>query len=235
MQPTDATWNVIIPIKRLDVAKSRLILGAAGQRRRLALAFAQDVMLVVVRVSSVRNLIVVTADDEVAEVAAAAGAHVVSEGKLENQRDPDTADGDAAGEYAASGFSALRARALNVAIRLGGAYATKLNPANRIAVLAADLPTLRVAELEAGLRGAADHPRAFTSDAAGLGTNLLTAAVGTHLNPMFGANSAMRHRESGAVDLSAHSGLGLRLDVDTAVQLNDAILRGVGPLTALAT
>ncbi len=225
MQPTDAMWSVIIPIKRLDVAKSRLILGAAGQRRRLALAFAQDVMLVVVRVSSVRNLIVVTADDEVAEVAAAAGAHVVSEGKLENQRDPD-----AAGEDAVDGFPAL-----NVAIRLGGAYATKLSPANRIAVLAADLPTLRVAELEAGLRGAADHPRAFTSDAAGLGTNLLTAAVGTHLNPMFGANSAMRHRESGAVDLSANSGLGLRLDVDTAVQLNDAILRGVGPLTALAT
>ncbi len=231
MQPTDAMWSVIIPIKRLDVAKSRLILGAAGQRRRLALAFAQDVMLVVVRVSSVRNLIVVTADDEVAEVAAAAGAHVVSEANPEDQRDPD-----AAGEDAASGFPVLRARtALNVAIRLGGAYATKLNPANRIAVLAADLPTLRVAELEAGLRGAADHPRAFTSDAAGLGTNLLTAAVGTHLNPMFGANSAMRHRESGAVDLSAASGLGLRLDVDTAVQLNDAILRGVGPFTALAT
>ncbi len=225
MQPTAAMWSVIIPIKRLDVAKSRLILGTEGQRRRLALAFARDVMLVVVRVSSVRNLIVVTADDEVAEVATAAGAHVVSEANPEDQRYPN-----AAGEDAVDGFPAL-----NVAIRLGGAYATKLNPANRIAVLAADLPTLRVAELEAGLRGAADHPRAFTSDAAGLGTNLLTAAVGTHLNPMFGANSAMRHRESGAVDLSAASGLGLRLDVDTAVQLNDAISRGVGPLTALAT
>lgn len=59
------SWTVVIPVKRLDTAKSRL--GAADDPRRpeLALAFARDVIDACRATSSVGAVIVVTDDEDV--------------------------------------------------------------------------------------------------------------------------------------------------------------------------
>ena len=213
-----ASWNVIVPIKRLDAAKSRLMLGAAGHRERLALAFARDVLSVALRAENVGALFVVTDDEGISEIATRLGAQVVQE-----VTDPSKLAPDPLG-----GFPGL-----NAAIELGSDFASANGVDGGVAALAADLPALRISELEACLEAATHHPRAFTPDSTGLGTSMLTASADVDLAPRFGQNSASRHRESGAFDLSEFSGAGLRLDVDTVDELGVALARGVGPFTAL--
>ena len=71
------------------------------------------------------------------------------------------------------------------------------------------------------------------ADAAGIGSTLLTARPGVELGPRFGERSRAAHRSSGAVELAASPGAlaGLRRDVDTEVDLWDAVRLGVGPAT----
>jgi 2-phospho-L-lactate guanylyltransferase len=99
-----------------------------------------------------------------------------------------------------------------------------------VAALSSDLPALRPEELAAALGAAGAAPRCFVADAEGTGTTLLTA-VGTPLDPRFGAGSAAAHRASGAVLLDG-AWPGLATDVDTAAALRTALALGVGPATA---
>ena len=85
--------------------------------------------------------------------------------------------------------------------------------------------------MASALSRAATHPRAFVADASGLGTTLLTALPGLALSPQFGLDSARRHAET-AVALPAPAGL--RLDVDTAADLESARELGLGPATRAA-
>jgi 2-phospho-L-lactate guanylyltransferase len=55
-------------------------------------------------------------------------------------------------------------------------------------------------------------------------------AFGVPLDPMFGAGSAQRHRQGGAVELTG-DWPGLRCDIDTPHDLADARLLGVGAAT----
>jgi len=73
--------------------------------------------------------------------------------------------------------------------------------------------------------------RCFVADTEGSGTTLLIAPPGADLAPAFGENSAHRHAESGAIALAGPL-LTLRLDVDTALDLDHARSRGVGDNTA---
>jgi 2-phospho-L-lactate guanylyltransferase len=102
--------------------------------------------------------------------------------------------------------------------------------AEAVAALSSDLPALRPEELAAALDEAMAAPRCFVADAEGTGTTLLTA-VGTPLDPRFGAGSAAAHRASGAVLLDG-AWPGLATDVDTAAALRTALALGVGPATA---
>lgn len=103
-------------------------------------------------------------------------------------------------------------------------------PADGIAALVGDLPALRPADLLAVLGAAAEHPRGFVRDLAGTGTTLLTAAAGVALDPRFGVDSADRHAESGAVELTAAASL--RADVDCAEDLRYCLQLGAGLLTS---
>ncbi len=71
------SWTVVIPVKRLDAAKTRLGSPDDPRRPELALAFALDVIDACRRASSVGTIIVVTADDEV--VAGAPGVTICPE------------------------------------------------------------------------------------------------------------------------------------------------------------
>lgn len=174
----DVGWGVVVPVKRLALAKSRL--GAYGDagRQRLALAFAQDVVRAVVGCAAVRRVLVVTDDVRAAAALSALGAQV-------------HADRPDAG--------------LNPALEHGVQQLRNRDPRLGLATVSSDLPALRSADLDAAL--AAAEGRAFVADSAGSGTTLLAAAPGVALRPAYGPGSAVLHRASGAVQLAGAAGL----------------------------
>ena len=201
------SWSVIVPLKPLELAKSRLA-AAGGARQALALAFALDTVAAALACGPVADVTVVTDDRAAGAELAALGAFVV----------PDT---PAAG--------------LNAALRHGARAVRRRRPAAAVAALNGDLPALRPAELSAVLQEAAEAPqRAFLADAAGLGTTLLTAAAHVPLSPGFGGPSRARHLASGAREITLGAVPGVRQDVDTAEDLRTAVALGVGPRTLAA-
>ncbi|MFH8294460.1 2-phospho-L-lactate guanylyltransferase [Streptomyces sp. NPDC018059] len=201
-------WTLVIPLKPLERAKSRLAETAGdGLRPGLALAFAQDTVAAAVACPAVRDVAVVTDDALARRELAALGARVVP-------------DEPGAG--------------LNAALRHGAAAVRGGRPEACVAALNADLPALRPLELARVLDGAALFPRAFLADAAGIGTTLLTAAAGTELSPAFGTDSRARHAVSGAVELALDGVDSVRQDVDTGQDLRAALALGVGARTAKA-
>lgn len=95
--------------------------------------------------------------------------------------------------------------------------------------LLADLPSIRSFEIELLLRLATWYPRSFLSDLAGTGSTALMSARCSELDPRFGPRSRAAHRTSGAVELQHPELVRARRDVDTSVDLADAIRLGVGP------
>ena len=203
------SWSVLIPVKVLSEAKSRLA-GLAGPRRgELALAVACDTVTAVLKTDQAARAIVITDDPVAASALRELGALVVPD---------EPRDG------------------LNAALRHGAAVAARSWPASGTAALSADLPALRPAELARALNAAAVWPNAFVADAAGDGTTLYTAAPGVAFRPAFGLASRARHAAGGAIELGLTDVPGLRRDVDTPADLRGAAELGLGPRTApLAT
>ncbi|WP_200302594.1 2-phospho-L-lactate guanylyltransferase [Streptomyces adelaidensis] len=205
-------WTLVVPLKPLARAKSRLSDTAADEvRPALALAFAQDTVAAALTAAAVRDVLVVTDDPLAARELASLGARTLPE-------DPETAAEDG----------------LNAALRHGTAVVRAVRPQSPVAALNADLPALRPAELTRVLNAAAEFPRAFLADATGIGTTLLAAAPGRALSPAFGPDSRLRHRRSGAVELALGAVDSVRQDVDTGDDLRAALALGVGPRTAAA-
>lgn len=206
---TFVQWTVLLPLKALPGAKSRLMTdldpGDPASEAHVALvrAIRQDTLNAAHLTPSVGRVLVI------ADRAEADGhdpnAHVII------QSEPG----------------------LNSALREGAAHAAARWPEDGIAALVGDLPALRPEELREALAAAGEHPRAFVPDATGSGTTLLTAIPHTELLPEFGAGSAARHART-ATPLAG--GPSLRQDVDTAADLTAAAEIGLGPatLTALA-
>ncbi|MGD8195648.1 2-phospho-L-lactate guanylyltransferase [Herbiconiux sp. P18] len=119
---------------------------------------------------------------------------------------------------------------LNAAVTAGLAEAGE---APGLAALLGDLPGLRPADVDVALSAARAHPLAFVADANGTGTTLITATT-SPLVPRFGAGSAERHRAAGHVLLALGDDSSLRHDVDTEVELQAALERGVGEHTGAA-
>ena len=120
---------------------------------------------------------------------------------------------------------------LNEALARAAAILGSSRPGLGIAALCADLPALSSADLTEAL--SSSDQRSFVADAAGTGTTLLVAGAGVDLMPAFGEGSAQRHTDSGAVALTSPLST-LRLDVDTAEDLERARSVGVGPNTLAA-
>jgi 2-phospho-L-lactate guanylyltransferase len=192
----------------LALAKSRLADTAAdGLRPGLALAFAEDTVSAALACPAVRDVVVVTDDTLAGPVLGALGARVV-------------ADEPRSG--------------LNAALAHAAAAVRATRPDSALAALNADLPALRPGELARVLDAAAEFPRAFLPDAAGIGTTLLAVASGRELLPAFGTDSRARHRASGAAELTLDAVDSVRQDVDTGEDLRAALALGVGPRTAAA-
>ncbi|MBV9023618.1 MAG: 2-phospho-L-lactate guanylyltransferase [Streptomycetaceae bacterium] len=202
-------WDLVIPLKPLTLAKSRLA-GAGGDSARpgLALAFAVDTVAAALACTAVRTVSVVTNDALAGVELSALGARIVP-------------DAPGAG--------------LNAALVHGTQIVRSSSPEASVAALSADLPALRSAELELVLATASAADRAFLADAAGIGTTLLAAAPGIGLAPAFGEASRARHRGSGAQEILLEGVDSVRRDVDTAADLRVAMALGVGPRTTAAT
>ncbi|UFN42965.1 NTP transferase domain-containing protein [Nocardioides okcheonensis] len=110
--------TAVVPVKRLDLAKSRLAL-ADEHRRDLALAFALDTVAALAASTRVAAVVVVTGDAVVAQQVEALGARVV----------PD------------------RGRDLVASVRTG-TRARQADPHAWVVVVPGDLPCLRAADVD---------------------------------------------------------------------------------------
>lgn len=204
LSPSTMRWHVIIPVKLIAVAKSRLSPLGTDLRQRLAVAFALDVVAAARACPAVARVVVVS-NDPVAPRFAALGADVV----------PDVPD---AGLNPALVHAARRVRA--------GV------PDAAIAALSSDLASLDPDTLTRAFGvGPKDHGW-FVADAHGVGTTLLAAPGGIAWKPHFGHHSRAWHRADGLTEVDAPGLERLRRDVDTEVDLWDARRLGVGPSTA---
>lgn len=204
MPDTDGRWCLVVPVKRLALAKTRLGPAYARHRRDLALAFALDTTRAALATAAVRAVVVVTDEPEVADLLAAAGADVVAD-------EPDAG--------------------LNPALVHGAAAATAAHPGTAVGALSADLPSLRPHELDLTLQRAMTHDRSFVRDAVGSGTTLVLATTLPAFRPAFGPGSAGRHAAAGFAEITGDDVPSLRRDVDTAEDLTAAGLLGLGPQT----
>lgn len=172
--PPALPWQVVVPVKGTDDAKSRLGVRPSEHRLSLARAFALDTLEAVANALQQRpgsRLVVVSADTT---QGAWPRADVVV-------ADPG--------------------RGLNPAVEAGLAACD--DDAFR-AVLLGDLPALTAAELDRALDAAAGVGRGLVPDADRRGSVLVTAAPGIRLVPSFGADSARAHAARGFADLQVH-------------------------------
>ena len=197
------SWGVVVPVKRLALAKTRLASYRDDLRQALALAFAADVVDAALGCALVARVLVITDDPRAADMLAAIGARIA----------PDSPDAG-----------------LNPALAHGADLLRAIDDTLGIATLSADLPALRSADLGGTLLQVMAGARVFVADAAGKGTTLLAAGPGAALQPAYGPLSRRAHLASGAVELPGAAGL--RQDVDTPADLAIALRLGVGRHTA---
>ena len=200
--------GLIIAVKRLSAAKTRLAtLFGADIRERVVLAMLLDTVTAARAVTAIASITIVTPDPTAAAAARELGAAVLIDPTPPDHPDP-----------------------LNNAV-LAASDSLSATTAN-IVVLQGDLPALKSGELSEALTAARRNPRSFVADRQGTGTAALFA-LGVAPAPRFGADSAARHRDSGAVELIG-AWPGLRCDIDTPEDLAEARLLGIGLATAAA-
>jgi len=237
------SWTVLLPVKVLARAKSRLAVLAGERRGELALALASDTVAAVLACPEVARVVVVTSDPEAGPLLAALGAIVVPD---EPANRSASLGNTGLGNTGLENTGALRGAGvagvlgdlgvqdpLNAALRHGAAVAARRWPGTGLAALTADLPAVSPAELAAALRaaGAAAGLSAFVPDAACVGTTLYAVPPGGEFRPLFGGASRARHAAAGAIELDPGAFTGLRRDVDTPDDLREALSLGVGPFT----
>jgi 2-phospho-L-lactate/phosphoenolpyruvate guanylyltransferase len=204
LKPMSNRWSLVIPVKTLVAAKTRLAAATGPHRTRLAVAVASDTVAAALSCPLVARVIVVTSDPAAAGPLAALGAEVV--------HDPD--------------------RGLNTALRTGAAHAVRVAPGHSVGALQADLPALRPAELAVALTAAAEFDHSFVPDALEIGTTFYGVRPGMAFTPTFGGESRAKHLAGGAKELCVPGIDSVRRDVDTPDDLRAAIVLGLGRHTA---
>ena len=199
-----ARWAAVVPVKRLEVAKSRLVETSDNRRAALARAFTWDTVAALDAAAAVSTLVVVASDQhQVDELCQFPKVVVLGE----------------------------EGSGMNAAVRQGTRWVRLNRPVEGVAVFVADLPAATADAVETFLGRAARHQRAVLADQELIGTTALTAHPQTPLSPAFGPGSLRRHLADGAtlVDLAGLDRL--RRDVDVAEHLSAALRLGVGPAT----
>jgi len=199
--PGAGCW-ALVPMKDSGRAKSRLatVLGPAERARVVALML-QDVLAALGGCDSIAGTLVVSRDAALREQARAQGAQAMAEG-----------DGGGLRAALAAGARALAERG-----------------AGTVLVLAADLPLVAAADIEALLEAHGEAAGVSVApDRAGRGTNALACTPPGAIAFQFGPDSCRRHLAAArAAGLPARrvERPNLALDIDTAADLQ-ALLAG---------
>lgn len=196
---------VLVPVKPLGRAKTRLRGRLGARTDALVLAMALDTIAAASDAARVARVVVITDDPVLAAACAGAGVDV----------EPDAPR---------SGLNAaLRKAARACAIRQPH-LAVVAQPADCPAVRPADFNTLIAAVASTG-------GRVFLPDTAATGTTVLAAAPGVPLDPRYGPRSGQAHADSGAVALHGPQWEHMARDVDVWSDLLAAAALGVGART----
>jgi len=197
-------WSALVPVKA--GAKSRLD-PDPEVRARLSGAFLTDVLTALTGAPQVDEVVVVTDDAALrGEFSSRVRVHLTK----------------------ARGLNAELVEALH---ELGR---------RPVMIVAADLPCLNSDAVSCVLQLAQSTAHAFVTDTQGLGTTTLLAHTADECVPMFGARSHARHAQAGYRELTAVNAaqssllVRARRDVDTALDLWDAVRIGVGPASTAA-
>ncbi|MDF3311842.1 2-phospho-L-lactate guanylyltransferase [Rhodococcus sp. T2V] len=196
--------DLLIPVKELQRAKSRLLLPTivSHAKTSLVLAMLTDVLQAAIAAPRTGRVVVVTPDAVVAAVAQRCGASVLREGPSMGLNESISRAVDAQSHRAAIG------------------------------ILLADLPCLRSEELDEDLLAAAEHDRVVCPDRNGNGTVFLGLGRRPDVyTTVFGRGSYARHSEAGFRTVLTRS-IRSRHDVDTYRDLLTARTFGLGPTTA---
>lgn len=196
---------VIIPVKRLDQAKSRLAEVLSPRERTALVQRLLDRALRVVQEARLCSLcLVVSADPTIRAQAVAAGASAVDE----------AGPGEPAGHNRA----------------LERARAALPEPTRALLVLSADLPLLVAADLRAMVALAPSEPAVVLApDRDGRGTNALLLRPPSALPFVFGVDSFRRHQELAqacGLPVQIYRSLGTAFDLDLPEHLDELGLLG---------
>ena len=187
--------TAVVPVKRFAVAKSRLATGVEKARKPdLVAAMVADVLEAIASARLVERTIVVSQEPRAAELAAAAGADLLS-------------DFDDASHSAAA---------------LAGIAAAEAAGAGCVALLPGDCPLLDPRELDKMLTGVPDRYVAVIPDRHGAGTNALVLAPPSAIEPSFGEGSRERHvaaARAAGVPYGVEELRSLGLDLDTPADI----------------
>ncbi|WP_331272801.1 2-phospho-L-lactate guanylyltransferase [Motilibacter deserti] len=197
-------WTLLVPVKPLDRAKTRLEPPAGADRSELALAFALDTVEAARSCPAVARVVVVTPDERVR--AALAGLDV--------------------------SVAASAPEGLNPALRAAADGLRGDGAGGPLAAVTADLPALVPDQLDRVLQAASRVPLSFLADADGIGTTVYCARDRQRFAPAYGPGSRARHLHAGAVELGLADVASVRRDVDTVADLASARALGLGPCTS---
>jgi 2-phospho-L-lactate guanylyltransferase len=207
-------WIAVVPVKASRDAKTRL--ADHPERSALARAMAQDAVTALLDAERIADVV------------------VVADGVVDTAWARTVIPGPGSG--------------LNAAIGVGAQWAANTrSSAFGLVVVTADLPCLTADAVDHILALREEAAVRIVGDAAGTGTTMLLVRDGRTVpkivTPKFGPHSCAAHVEAGAVNLTTEGGidandqaalLRARRDVDTDVDLWDAIRIGVGPATRAA-
>jgi 2-phospho-L-lactate guanylyltransferase len=187
--------TAVVPVKRFALAKSRLAPGVDETRKpELVAAMVADVLEAIAAARLVERTIVVSQEPRAAELAAAAGADLLS-------------DFDDASHSAAA---------------LAGIAAAEAAGAGCVALLPGDCPLLDPRELDKMLTGVPDCYVAVIPDRHGTGTNALVLAPPDAIEPSFGEGSRERHvaaARAAGIPYGVEELTSLGLDLDTPADI----------------
>jgi 2-phospho-L-lactate guanylyltransferase len=204
-QTAPQRYAVLVPVKPLAVAKSRLRELGDRARRDLASAFAADTVEAVLSCPMVSRVLAVTDDHDLARGLRDLGVDVIPDG---------TSD-------------------LNGTLVQAAAEMQRRGPGLRLAAVCADLPTLRPEELGRALEAADPDRMSFVADQERIGTTAVLAPGLATFRPAFGPGSRREHLAAGATEVEGIDVPTLRRDVDDAAALVQALRLGVGPRTSV--
>jgi len=157
-------WAVL-PVKRLDLAKQRLVpVLSNAERMMLARTMLHDVLVTLAATPELRGIVVVSGDRMAEELAKQLDARVAND---------------------------LSETGVNDAIRQG----MKLLPPNAaVMVVPADVPFATVGDLQAVIANLRQHPIVLAPASSDGGTNALAMRSADLIAPSFGEDSYARHQ-----------------------------------------